>query len=130
MADQFDVVVLGVGPGGEVAAERLLGGGRRVALVERELLGGECAYWACIPSKTLLRPPEVRAEADRAPGTERPSLDWPALRDYRDWMIRHLDDSGQVTGWEQLGATVVKATGRVAGRSSEGRLRVEADGGS
>jgi pyruvate/2-oxoglutarate dehydrogenase complex dihydrolipoamide dehydrogenase (E3) component len=128
MTDQFDVVVLGVGPGGEVAAERLLGGGRRVALVERELLGGECAYWACIPSKTLLRPPEVRAEADRAPGTERPSLDWPALRDYRDWMIRHLDDSGQVTGWEQLGATVVKATGRLAGRSSEGRLRVEADG--
>jgi dihydrolipoamide dehydrogenase len=129
MTDQFDVVVLGVGPGGEVAAERLLGGGRRVALVERELLGGECAYWACIPSKTLLRPPEARAEADRAPGTARPSLDWPALRDYRDWMIRHLDDSGQVTGWEQLGATVVRATGRLAGRSSEGRLRVEADGG-
>jgi dihydrolipoamide dehydrogenase len=58
--ESFDVVILGMGPGGEVAAGRLLAGGKKVALVERELLGGECAYWACIPSKTLLRPPEVK----------------------------------------------------------------------
>ena len=61
-----DVIVVGMGPGGEAAASRLLAAGRRVAVVERELIGGECAYWACIPSKTLLRPPEVRSEAGRA----------------------------------------------------------------
>ena len=59
----------------------MAGGGWRVAVVERELIGGECAYWACIPSKTLLRPPEARAEAGRVAGTGRPEIDWPALRD-------------------------------------------------
>jgi pyruvate/2-oxoglutarate dehydrogenase complex dihydrolipoamide dehydrogenase (E3) component len=62
-----DVIVLGMGPGGEAAAWRLLAAGKRVAVVERELIGGECAYWACIPSKTLLRPPETKAEAARGP---------------------------------------------------------------
>lgn len=123
--DQFDVVVLGMGPGGEVAASRLLATGRRVAVVERELIGGECAYWACVPSKTLLRPPEAAAEADRAVGVTRPALDWPALRDYRDWMIRHLDDSGQVADYEKQGATVVRGTGRLAGRTPDGQLRVQ-----
>jgi dihydrolipoamide dehydrogenase len=128
MTDTFDVIVLGMGPGGEVAASRLLAAGRRVAVIERELIGGECAYWACIPSKTLLRPPEARAEADRAAGVDRPALHWPALRDYRDWMIRHLDDSGQITGYEKQGATVVKGTGRLAGRTGDGLLRVQAGG--
>lgn len=127
MNDRFDAIVLGMGPGGEVAASRLLAAGKRVAVVERELIGGECAYWACIPSKTLLRPPEARAEADRAAGVDRPALHWPALRDYRDWMIRHLDDSGQITGYEKQGATVVKGAGRLAGRNAEGLLRVETD---
>jgi len=63
--DRFDVIIIGMGPGGETAAERLLAAGRRVAVVERELIGGECAYWACMPSKTLLRAPEARAEAAR-----------------------------------------------------------------
>ncbi|WP_198588591.1 FAD-dependent oxidoreductase, partial [Geodermatophilus chilensis] len=62
MADRFDVIVIGMGPGGEVAAGQLLKSGKRVGIVERELLGGECAYWACIPSKTLLRPPEAGGE--------------------------------------------------------------------
>ena len=96
MSEDFDVIVLGMGPGGEVAASRLLAAGRKVAVVERELIGGECAYWGCIPSKTLLRPPDARAEAVRAAGLSRPTLDWPALRDYRDYMIRHLDDAKQV----------------------------------
>lgn len=128
MTDRFDVIVLGMGPGGEVAASRLLAAGRRVAVVEHELIGGECAYWACIPSKTLLRPPETRAEADRAAGVDRPALHWPALRDYRDWMIRHLDDSRQITGYEKQGATVIKGTGRLVGRTPDGQLRVEAHG--
>ena len=74
MAERFDVVVVGMGPGGEVAASRLLAAGKRVAVVERELIGGECAYWACIPSKTLLRGPEAAAAAGRAAGTSRPGL--------------------------------------------------------
>jgi dihydrolipoamide dehydrogenase len=116
MDEQVDVMVIGMGPGGEVTAGRLLAAGRRVAVVERELIGGECAYWACVPSKTLLRPPEVRAEAEQAAGMDRPRLDWPALRDYRDSMIRHLDDAGQVRSYEDKGATVVKGAGRIVGR--------------
>jgi len=109
--DRFDVIVIGLGPGGEAAAGRLLEAGRRVAVIEQELIGGECAHWACIPSKTLLRAPEARAEAARAAGVATPALDWPGLRDYRDYMIRHLDDTGQIRGYEQAGATVIKASG-------------------
>ena len=60
--DRFDVIIIGMGPGGETVAGRLLAAGSRVAVVERELIGGECAYWACIPSKTLIRGPGARAE--------------------------------------------------------------------
>ncbi len=123
MAERYDVVILGMGPGGEVAAGRLLGAGKRVAIVERELIGGECAYWACIPSKTLLRPPEVRGEASRAFGTGTPTLELEEIFDYRDFMIRNLDDSGQVEGYEKKGAVVVKGEGRIAGPG-----RVEANG--
>lgn len=128
MADTFDVVVLGMGPGGEVAAGLLLRAGKRVAVVERELIGGECAYWGCVPSKTLLRAPDAVAEADRAPGVRRPALNWPVLRDYRDWMIRHLDDAGQVEGYTRRGATVVKGAGQLAGRTADGQLRVQVGG--
>ncbi|MTE22422.1 pyridine nucleotide-disulfide oxidoreductase [Streptomyces sp. TRM43335] len=125
MAEEFDAVVIGAGPGGETVASRLLAGGLRVALVERELVGGECAYWACVPSKTLLRPPEARAEAAGAAGLSTPEQHWPTLRDYRDHMIRHLDDTAQVDGYREQGATVVKATARITGR---GPWRVEAGG--
>jgi len=97
MTTDFDAIVIGAGPGGEVAVSRLLAGGLRVALIERELIGGECSYWACIPSKTLLRPVEARAEAGDAAGLSTPQLDWAGLRDYRDYMIRHLDDAAQST---------------------------------
>jgi len=122
--DRFDVIIIGMGPGGEAAAGRLLDAGRQVAVVERELIGGECAYWACIPSKTLLRAPEAKAEAGRAAGVATPALDWAALRDYRDYMVRHLDDAAQVRGYEQAGATVVKGTARLAGPG-----RVDVNGG-
>ena len=75
--DRFDVITIGMGVGGEAAAGRVLAAGRRVAVMQRELIGGECAYWACIPSKTLLRGPEVRAEASRAAGPASPAIDWP-----------------------------------------------------
>ncbi len=123
--DRFDVIIIGLGPGGETAAWRLLEAGKRVAVIERELIGGECAYWACIPSKTLLRAPEARAAAGRVAGLTSPALDWAGLRDYRDYMVRHLDDAEQVRGYEQAGATVLKGTARLAGPgrvSVDGRL--------
>ncbi len=115
MTDQFDVIIIGMGPGGEVAASQLLKSGKRIAIIERELIGGECAYWACIPSKTLLRPPEAKGEVDRAAGVEGARLDWPSTRDYRDYMIRNLDDSDQVAGYEKSGATVIKGVARITG---------------
>ncbi len=66
MKARFDAVILGMGPGGEAVASRLIAAGRRIAIIERELIGGECAYWACIPSKTLLRPAEAAGAVDRA----------------------------------------------------------------
>jgi len=127
--DRFDVIIIGMGCGGETAAGRLLAAGRRVAVVERELIGGECSYWACIPSKTLLRGPEVRAEASRAAGVATPALEWPGLRDYRDFMVRHLDDSAQVKRYEQAGVTVIKGSARLAGpgRVEAGGQLLEAD---
>jgi pyruvate/2-oxoglutarate dehydrogenase complex dihydrolipoamide dehydrogenase (E3) component len=121
LSDHVDVIVIGMGPGGEAAAGRLLAGGKRVAVIERELVGGECAYWACIPSKTVLRPPEAGTGVDRAAGVAGARLDWPAARDYRDYMARHLDDAGQVSGYVDQGAIVVKGEARIA---AAGRVQV------
>lgn len=123
MNERFDVVILGAGPAGEVAVSALARAGLRVALVERELIGGECSYWGCIPSKTLLRPPEVRSESERTAGVSTPSIDWRRVAEYRDWMIRNLDDSKTVARYEGQGITVVKAPGKLAGRG-----RVDAEG--
>ncbi|MBR8743242.1 NAD(P)/FAD-dependent oxidoreductase [Nocardiopsis sp. MG754419] len=114
--EHLDAIVIGMGPGGEVVADRLLTEGWRPAVVERELIGGECSYWACIPTKVLLRPTEARREATDAAGVTRPDMDWPALRDYRDQMIRHLDDTKQVETYRERGARVLRGTARVVGR--------------
>ena len=129
MSEHFDVVVLGMGPGGEVAASRLLKGGKKVAVIERELIGGECAYWACIPSKTVLRPPEARTEADRAAGVSGAELDWAKTRDYRDYMIRNLDDAAQAEAYERQGAAVIRAEARITGpgRIQAGNRELTAD---
>jgi pyruvate/2-oxoglutarate dehydrogenase complex dihydrolipoamide dehydrogenase (E3) component len=124
MSQHFDVIVIGMGPGGEVAASRLLEAGRRVAVVERELIGGECAYWACIPSKTLLRPPEAKVGVDRAEGVAGAALDWAGTRAYRDYMIRNLDDSNQVKGYQDSGAAVFKGQARIVG---PGRVEVSGE---
>jgi pyruvate/2-oxoglutarate dehydrogenase complex dihydrolipoamide dehydrogenase (E3) component len=121
MADHYDAIIIGAGPAGEVVVSRLAKHGMRVALIERELVGGECAYWACIPSKTLLRPPEVRSEAERAAGTERPEIRFAEVAAYRDYMVRNLDDSKQVDDYRDQGVDVYKAAGKIAG---PGRVEV------
>src|ERR671917_1796746 len=113
-----------MGPGGENVAGRLLGAGKNVAVVEQELVGGECAYWACIPSKTLLRPPELKGEATRAFGTGTPQIYPEELFDYRDYIIRDLDDSGEVESYEGMGARVIRGEGRLAG---QGRVEVNGE---
>ncbi len=121
MVERVDVVVLGMGPGGEVLASRLLDAGKRVAVVERELIGGECAYWACVPSKTLLRPAEAASAVDATAGATGARLDWPRASDYRDTMIRHLDDGKQATEYAERGALVRRGEGRI---TAPGRVRV------
>ena len=122
MVETFDVVVLGAGPGGEVAVNTLLNAGRSVALVENELIGGECTNWGCIPSKTLLRATDLKGQSARAAGVRPAELDWPTLSDYRDWMVSDHDDSQRVAGYEERGVTVVKARGRII-RPRPGRSR-------
>jgi dihydrolipoamide dehydrogenase len=114
-AKTFDVVVIGAGPGGEVVAERTAAAGLKTALVERELIGGECGYWACIPSKTLLRPGEVRHEAEKAAGASAAPTNFAEAAAYRDYMIRHLDDAAQVKGYEDQGVSVFKGVGSLSG---------------
>jgi pyruvate/2-oxoglutarate dehydrogenase complex dihydrolipoamide dehydrogenase (E3) component len=111
--DRFDAIVIGAGPAGEVVASRLPGRGLRTALVEQELIGGECAYWACIPSKTLLRPGEVIGEARRVRGVGEGDVRWREVAEYRDFMIRNLDDAKQVEEYEGTGVTVIKGRGSI-----------------
>jgi pyruvate/2-oxoglutarate dehydrogenase complex dihydrolipoamide dehydrogenase (E3) component len=114
--DVFDVIVIGAGPVGENVADRAVRGGLSAAVVEERLAGGECAYYACVPSKALLRPMELAAEVNRLPGLElRGPIDAAAVLARRDEAVSHLDDSGQV-GWiEGVPATYVRGRGRLAG---------------
>src|SRR6201995_5734692 len=100
----YDAIVLGAGPAGEVAAGRLADGGWKVAIVEKDLVGGECSYYACMPSKALLRPADVLAEARRLPGVPAggaAGLDPAAILARRDAVIHDEDDSGQLPWLEE-----------------------------
>jgi len=114
----FDVVVIGAGPAGEVAAGRLADAGLEVAIVEDRLVGGECSFWACMPSKALLRPYEALEEVRRIPGAAEAvtgDLSVQAVLDRRDEVIHDLDDGAQLPWLEERGIALFRGWGRLTG---------------
>jgi pyruvate/2-oxoglutarate dehydrogenase complex dihydrolipoamide dehydrogenase (E3) component len=128
--DEVDVIVVGAGPAGEVCAGRIGEAGLEVAVVEKHLVGGECSFYACMPSKALLRPGEILEEARRVPGAGEAAggqLDVGAVLRRRDEVVHDLNDETQLPWLEDRGVRVVRGHGRLDG---ERRVRVEGVSGS
>ncbi len=127
--DTFDVIVIGAGPAGETVAGRCADHGLSVAVVERELVGGECSYWGCMPSKTLIRPGDVIAAVRRVPAAAAAvsgTIDADLAFASRDRITGNWDDTGARPWLEERGVTVIRGTGRLAG---ERRVDVETPDG-
>jgi pyruvate/2-oxoglutarate dehydrogenase complex dihydrolipoamide dehydrogenase (E3) component len=124
----FDVIVIGAGPAGENAADVASRQGLEVAIIESELVGGECSYWACMPSKALLRPGDIADMAGRTPGFSGGTIDVQAALDRRDSLAGKWDDSGQVDWLESVNVHLIRGRGRLTGErtvtveSSEGEV--------
>lgn len=117
-AQEFDVIVIGAGPIGQTLADKVRAGGLTVAVVERELVGGECSYWACIPSKAMLRPVIAVTEAQHVDGAREAitgPVDAAAVFARRDRYVTDLDDTGQANWVKGIGATLVRGHGRLEG---------------
>ncbi|HEV7580322.1 MAG TPA: NAD(P)/FAD-dependent oxidoreductase [Mycobacterium sp.] len=129
-SNEFDVVVLGAGPIGQNAAEGARGTGLRVAVVERELVGGECSYWACVPSKALLRPVLALSDARRVDGAREAitgSINPAGVFGRRDRYVSNWDDTGQAAWVAGIGATLIRGHGRLDGAR---RVTVSASDGN
>jgi pyruvate/2-oxoglutarate dehydrogenase complex dihydrolipoamide dehydrogenase (E3) component len=115
VAQEFDVVCLGGGVAGEAIATGLQGSGLTLAVVERELVGGECPYWGCVPSKTLLRSAETLSEADRARRLAAARVEWtvdfPKVSKRVRWMARNLDDTRPALALQETGAKLIRGEG-------------------
>jgi dihydrolipoamide dehydrogenase len=120
---EFDVVVIGAGAAGEVTAGRLGEHGVSVAVVEQALVGGDCSYYACMPSKALLRPIDLANEVRRVPGLAVEAIDTASVLRRRDEVIHGLDDSAQLPWLEQRHVTLIRGRARIAGK-----LEVDVDG--
>jgi len=118
MTDEYDLIVLGGGPVGENVADRAVQGGLTAVIVESELVGGECSYWACMPSKALLRSPQALRAAQHVGGAAEAvtgRLDVRAVLDRRDSFTSHWQDDGQVAWLDSAGIDLVRGHGRLSG---------------